>query len=115
MISEKLSGLYTKLEDKYFDVLDFLDKKGIPVYKYSDFFEKRGIPSFVVTVAIIVVILAIVILAFTYQGGSVSELTMSLKDADGNPLANVDLKIADASGNTLFDGKASDGDAIKVN
>ncbi|MEI7960846.1 MAG: hypothetical protein WCI04_00770 [archaeon] len=115
MITEKLSGLYTKLEDKYFDALDFFDKKGIPVYNYSDFFEKKGIPSFVVTVAIIVAIIAIITLAFTYQGGNVSELIMSLKDADGNPLVNANLKITDASGNILFEGKASDGDTVKIN
>ena len=53
LISEKLSGTYTKIEDKYFDLLDALDDKGLPVYAYSDFFEEKGIPSLIVTIAII--------------------------------------------------------------
>ncbi len=115
MISEKLAGFYTKLEDKYFDVLDALDKKGIPVYAYSDFFENKGIPSFVVTIAIIVAIIAIVTLALTYQGADVGELTLSLKDSDGQSLNDVSLVIKDAKGEVLFEGSASDGETIKLN
>lgn len=114
MISEKLAGLYTKLEDKYFDALDFLDKKGIPIYKYSDFFENRGVPSFVATMAIIVAIILIIVLALTYTGANLGELSITLRDSDGNPLANVPLKITDAQGNPLFDGTKSDGDTIKL-
>jgi len=43
VISEKLSGVYTKLEDKYFDALDSLTQ-GIPIYKFSDFFENAEYP-----------------------------------------------------------------------
>ena len=115
MISEKLAGVYTKLEDKYFDVLDALDKKGIPIYNYSDFFENKGIPSFVVTVALIVAIIAILTLALTYQGASLTELTLSLKSGDGQSLNDVSLMVKDAKGETLFEGNASDGETIKLN
>lgn len=114
MISEKLAGIYTKAEDKYFDTLDFLDGKGLPVYKYSDFFENKGIPSFVVTIAIIVLLLLILSLVFTYKGPDVSELTVSLRDADGSAMQNVNVVVTDAKGNVLFKGLKSDGDKIPL-
>gem|GEM_PF-1689284 len=112
MISEKLAGIYTKAEDRYFDTLDFLDAKGLPVYKYSDFFENRGIPSFVVTIAIIVAILVLLTVGFTYHGADVSQLTLSLKSADGSPLNNVAVSIVDSKGESLFDGLLNDGQKI---
>ena len=114
LISEKLAGFYTKAEDKYFDVLDFLDSKGLPVYKYSDFFENRGIPSFVVTVSIIVLILLMLSLALTYRGPDVSELTLSLRDAEGKGIQNMKVVITDAKGDILFEGIKSDGDKVQL-
>jgi len=114
LISEKLAGIYTKAEDKYFDLLDFFDGKGIPVYKYSDFFENRGIPSFVVTIAIIVLILLLLTIALTYQGPDVSELTLSLRDANGKALQNVKIVVTDEKGEVLFDGIKSDGDKVAL-
>ncbi len=114
MISEKLARIYTKAEDKYFDTLDFLDGKGLPVYKYSDFFENRGIPSFIVTIAIIVAILVLLTVGFTYHGADVNALTLSLKSADGSPLNNVKISIVDSQGESLFDGLANDGQKITL-
>jgi hypothetical protein len=115
LISEKLAGLYTKAEDKYFDLLDFLDAKGLPVYKYSDFFENKGIPSFVVTIAVLVLLLLILTLALTFKPADVSELTLSLRDAEGNPLQNVKITVTDGKDAVLFDGIRSDGDKIQLN
>ncbi len=115
LISEKLAEYYTKAEDKYFDVLDFLDSKGLPVYAYSDFFENKGIPSFVVTIAIFVILIILLLIFLTYQGGEFGELTLSLKDADGKSMKDVHIEIADKAGNILFVGNASDGDKIKLN
>ncbi|MFA6269482.1 MAG: hypothetical protein WC652_06710, partial [archaeon] len=115
MISEKLAGFYTKAEDKYFDLLDFLDSKGLPVYKYSDFFENKGIPSFVVTISIIILLLLVMSIALTYRGPDVSELTLSLRDASGTGLQNVKITVTDEKGNVLFDGVRSDGDKIPLN
>jgi hypothetical protein len=114
LISERIAGLYTKAEDKYFDALDFLDSKGIPVYKYSDFFENKGIPSFVVTIAIIVGILLLLTVALTYHGPDASSLIMSLKSADGQSLTNVKLHIENDKGEILFDGLANDGQTIQL-
>ncbi|MFA6065373.1 MAG: carboxypeptidase-like regulatory domain-containing protein [archaeon] len=115
MITEKLAEIYTKAEDKYFDALDFLDSKGLPVYAYSDFFENKGVPSFVVTIAIIVAILILLTVVLTYRGGDISELSISLKDSQGNSLTNVDLLIKDGKDNILFEGIRSDGEKIILN
>ncbi len=41
-----LKDFYRGLEDKYYGLMDALDKKGIPVFKLIDVFESRNIPSF---------------------------------------------------------------------
>ena len=112
MISEKLAAIYNKAEDKYFDLLDFLDGKGIPVYTYSDFFENKGIPSFVVTISLILLLLIAVTVILTYQGPNVGQLTLSLRDADGKALTGVSILIKDKQGIELYKGSASDGQKI---
>ncbi len=112
LISEKLAAIYNKAEDKYFDLLDFLDGKGIPVYTYSDFFENKGIPSFVVTISLILLLLIAVTVILTYQGPDVGQLTLSLKDADGKALTGVSVLIKDKQGIELYKGSASDGQKI---
>ncbi|HNV01525.1 MAG TPA: carboxypeptidase-like regulatory domain-containing protein, partial [archaeon] len=113
MISEKLSGLYTKAEDKYFDVLDFLDKKGLPVYKYSDFFEEKGIPSFVVTISIILLLLILFMLFFASQNAATTEMVLTLKDSSGINLNNVKINLVDDKGNFLLKDKiVSSGDRV---
>lgn len=117
MISEKLSAWYTKAEDKYFDVLDFLDKKGLPVYKYSDFFEEKGVPSFVVTVSIVLLLLILMMMFFASQNAATTEMVLTLKDASGNNLNNVKISVvlSDNQGNYLIKDKiVSSGDKITL-
>ncbi len=114
MISEKLAAIYNKAEDKYFDLLDFLDGKGIPVYTYSDFFENKGIPSFVVTLSVLLILMIVLAVIFTYQGPTVGQLTLSLKDSDGKALTGVALVIKDKQGIELYKGVASDGQKISL-
>ncbi len=115
LISEKLSGFYTKLEDKYFDVLDALDAKGLPVYKYSDFFEDKGIPSFIVTITIILLLIMLLGFAFTGANLGSGEIIVSLKDSvTGQPLRNVSLKLFDTQNTILFDKSVSDGDRVEI-
>lgn len=114
MISEKLAAFYNKAEDKYFDLLDFLDSKGLPVYTYSDFFENKGIPSFVVTISIILVMLIVLGIVLTYQGPDAGQLTLSLKDADGKALSGVSVIIKDKQGIELYKGTTSDGQKINL-
>ncbi|MDD4251385.1 MAG: hypothetical protein PHX27_04305, partial [Candidatus ainarchaeum sp.] len=115
MISEKLAGFYTKLEDKYFDLLDSLDKKGLPVYTYSDFFEDKGIPSFIITITILLLlILGIGFFATTPLTGS-GEMIISLKDITTNqPLQNVSLKIYNEQNELIYSQVVSNGNKINI-
>jgi hypothetical protein len=102
VFTEKLSEYYTKLEDKYFNTLDFLDEKGIPVYTYSDFFEEKGIPSFIVTIAIFILIISMIFV--TLNGGFVAtdSILLTLQDEQGNPLNNVMVAVYNANTNELI-------------
>ena len=118
MISEKLSSAYTALEDKYFNLLDALDHRGIPVYAYSDFFEDKGIPSFIVTIAIIVAIILLLSLAFTGPLIASGEITLNIRDSQtGQPLQNITLSIYTSNDLPLSGATnliVSDGDKINI-
>jgi hypothetical protein len=113
LISEKLSGTYTKIEDKYFDLLDALDDKGLPVYAYSDFFEEKGIPSLIVTIAIIFLLLLVVGLAISGPAMGSGEYTLILKDnITGQPITNATVTFFDKDNVQLKKITASDGDKV---
>ena len=115
MISEKLANLYTHLEDRYFNVLDTLDHRGVPVYAYSDFFEDKGIPSLIVTIAIFVLILALLSLVFVGPTITVDELTLTIKDTSGRSLSGINLSIHNQNGLALVENKlVGDGDIIQL-
>ena len=117
MISEKLSEGYTKAEDKYFDLLDFLDKRGLPVYAYSDFFEQKGVPSFVVSVALLLILLILLSLFFASQSLATDQIVLGMRDASGNPLNNVTITLLDEQGNVVGGIKnllKGDGDVLQL-
>ena len=68
LIKMGLKEAYLKIEDKWFDFLDFLDDKGIPVYTLIDPLEKNGIPSMPVYLTLLVAIVAGIF--FFSSGGS---------------------------------------------
>ncbi len=115
MFTEKLSEYYTKLEDKYFNALDFLEEKGLPVYAYSDFFEEKGIPSFIVTIVILMLILAMILVGVSGGFIGADSILLSLKDVDGNPLNNVMVAVYDGQGTLIKEAELkSDGDTISL-
>lgn len=114
--SEKLSEFYTNLEDKYFNVLDALEDRGLPVYKYSDFFEDKGIPSFIVTITIFIAILLLLSLLFGPNVVATGEIVVNIKDvATGQGLQNVKLSIQRETGSYIYeDLTIGDGTTINV-
>ncbi|MFW5902280.1 MAG: hypothetical protein ACOCTT_00115, partial [archaeon] len=52
-----LREIYYRVEDKWFETIDSLDKRGIPSYKAIDPLERRGIPSLPVYIAILIILL----------------------------------------------------------
>jgi len=57
-----LSELYVRLEEKYYKLLDILDSKGIPVYKYDEFCRKIGIPSMIMSFFILLLLISVPVL-----------------------------------------------------
>jgi hypothetical protein len=65
-----LKDIYYSLEDKWFDFLDNLQSKGIPVYSVVDPLENHGIPSMAVAIGVALLILNFLILPL-FMGGTV--------------------------------------------
>jgi len=65
-------GIYNNLEDKWYDFLDSLNKKGVPVYKIVDPIDKV-VPSFILVLILLIIILILLILSITliYQNRNV--------------------------------------------
>ena len=113
-ISDALASAYAKLEDGYFDILDFLDARGIPVYGYSDFLEDRGIPSFPFTIAILVVI-AILLYMFLIVGFAMNvTMVMTLEDDTGDRLTDVFLQVEDSEGRRLFTDRVNNAAEVEI-
>jgi len=105
MFSERLSGLYTGLEEKYYAALDFLDARGLPVYSYNDFLDEKGLPAFPITIALIVLLLA-GIYGLVFVGNTVnSEITISFSDQFEDSVSGVTLSVKDSFGNTVLQPK----------
>ena len=101
MIGEKLAGIYASLEEKWYNLLEFLDSKGIPVGAYSNFLEGRGIPSFPVTIGIIVLLIAVLFVLFTATAGVNLSVNISIKDDAGNGVNEVHLAVTDSKQNLI--------------
>ena len=101
MFSERLSGIYTSLEEKYYSVLGFLGGKGIPVYAYNDFLEEKGLPAFPITVALLVLLVAGAY-GLLFVGSSVNtEITISFSDQFDDSVSGVTVTVKDSSGNLV--------------
>ncbi|PIO06070.1 hypothetical protein COT29_02760, partial [Candidatus Micrarchaeota archaeon CG08_land_8_20_14_0_20_59_11] len=70
-LGETLSGFYKGIEDKWYDFLDFLQSKNVPVYKtLIEPIESRGIPSLPAYALIFVLLIgAVGFVAFVTTGG----------------------------------------------
>ncbi len=85
--------LYKKLEDKYYDLMDWLQKKA-PVYEKLVYpLEARGIPSF--PVLLTVFFLAGLLLGYGYYSAFVFRELFSVKvmNADGRPLEGALVRV----------------------
>jgi hypothetical protein len=115
MFSERLSSVYTGMEEKYYSLLDFLDKKGVPVYAYNDFLEEKGLPAFPITIALLVLIVALLYGLF-FVGGSIDPaITIGFSDQFNEPVSNVTLTVEDSLGNLVRSpSKISNGETLTL-
>ena len=77
-IIDSLKGFYYAMEDKWYDLLDALDKKQIPVYKIVDPIDKV-IPSFLLF--LLVSLFVIILLAYLIRFGVINEFTLTAIDS----------------------------------
>ncbi len=103
MISGKLAEVYAKIEDKFYAGMDFLDDKGLPVYKIVDLFENRGIPFFPVFIALIAIILFILLgfFYFNFAAANVS-IAMNIVDDEGKGLSGAMVSVKNETGKTIY-------------
>ncbi len=100
-----LKSLYYKAEDKYYAILDYLGRAGIPVYKVVDAIESQNIPSF--PVAIVFSIVVLVALVFVLTNGLAlifppqSSLTIIVQDSDGIEVNNAIVTLILPSGEMI--------------
>ena len=87
-------GVYFRLEDGYYAVMDALDGAGVPVYKYYvDPIESRGVPSFPVTVFLLLAFIAILLFAFSGLGSTADfEVTVL---ANGERVTGASVEVFD--------------------
>jgi len=73
--------IYQNIEDKFFDAMDWLSDKGIPVYAPIDFLEGKGIPAFPATILLLLVIIGLLSF-FLVPGLFVPQSSLKLKVVD---------------------------------
>lgn len=94
-VTDSIKGAYFALEDRYYRMLDWVDEKGVPVYKVVDAIESAGIPSFPVFVILILVILYLlfsVLAGGLFAGNSV--VTLTITDNQGTGIEGASVAIA---------------------
>jgi len=100
--------LYYKIEDKWYDLLDWIEAKGVPVYSVVDPIEDAGIPSLPVFVGIFLLLCYFVLTAFAPGLGIAEEVNFSVQvsDSNGNLIPDAVVKIS-KGGELLVEGKTS--------
>ncbi len=110
-VSESVKDFYFKLEDKYYNFLDWLDGKGLPVYKVVDAVEAKNIPSFPIAIICLVAIVLLLFFAVAQVFPSTSNFSIMVFDDSGKPIQGALVKLnlgTDAKSQlTGADGKAN--------
>jgi len=91
-----LKAFYHRMEDRYFNFLDRMEKKGINFYKIVDPLEKRGIPTFAIfwlIILAVLVLLGIVIAGQFTAPSSSNDLVFTFMDPSENLISNQSLDI----------------------
>lgn len=90
-----LKDLYFALEEKYYKFLDWLDGKGIPIYKLVDPVDKV-VPSFVLVLIIIGILLVGIVYAIALSVGvfpGTHDIVVTFKDKSGENVPNLEVNI----------------------
>jgi len=112
-VLDGVSAFYAKAENKFFDLCDWAEAKGIPVYNYTNFLESKGIPAFPFTIALLLVLIVGIAALGFIPAASQTTLELSILDTSNNALSGVDIKVLDNS-RELFRGTKSNGGTITL-
>ena len=106
-------SLYSRLEEKYYDFLDSLDKAGIPVYSVVDAVEGANIPTFPIAAILLLLIIAgMGFLAFSFLMPVQSNLVVSVVDGAGANVSNAQVTIELEGGEELNGITDNSGEAL---
>ncbi len=100
-ISGYLSGIYRRIEEGFYKLMDALEARGIPVYAIINPIEERGIPALPAALALLVVIGALAYGFFFIGTAYDLDITLSITDNAGNALQDVRIAAFDSSGKRL--------------
>jgi hypothetical protein len=113
-VGDFFSKINGKMEAGYSKVLDFLENKGLPVYRYNDFLETHGIPAMWATILILIIIILIIVLLTSFLFHSQITFAITLIDTSTNePLPDAQLMLTQ-SGNTIFNEFVNNSQKITV-
>lgn len=98
-----LTKFYARVEESFYNVMDSVETRGIPVYNYVELLEKRGIPAFPFTVGLISLIILLLLFVFVFTPTGVS-VTPTFKTDTGDVLNGVYLTITQEDGKQVFSG-----------
>ncbi|MEK6957384.1 MAG: carboxypeptidase-like regulatory domain-containing protein [archaeon] len=93
------NGLYAQLEEKYYSLMDWLEKKGVPVYKAIDAIEARNIPSFPIFILLCALILGLAVWGISAAFFSSASLQVTVQDSLKQPISGATIDV-------LVDGKS---------
>ncbi len=94
-MGDVIKDFYFALEDKWYAVLDFLDRHGLPVYKIIDPIDTK-IPSFALFAGLVIIGLLAAfggVFSGFFFGGDVS-VTFQVVDEESSPLPNVPISFS---------------------
>ncbi|HLC79063.1 MAG TPA: hypothetical protein VJG83_01410 [archaeon] len=93
-VSESIGEIYSKIEEKFYGAMDFLQDKGVPVYSVIDPLEEHGIP-FLPFAAAGAIALILILYGVFFLSTSESSMKLSIIDSTGNSLSGVSIKLID--------------------
>ncbi|MFH1751639.1 MAG: transglycosylase SLT domain-containing protein [archaeon] len=93
MFTAKINEFYSKIENKYYNLMDACEKKGIPIYHLHNFLEKHGIPAFPFLITLIAIIIITLALLFAFPLSMQTTLNFTFTDEQGNDVQSVRVQI----------------------
>jgi len=111
-----LLKLYFAIEGAYYKFLDFLQKLGVPVYKFFvSPLEERGVPSFPVFVLIVLVVLSGLVFLFSPKASVATTGFVVEVLSNGAPVENASVRFLGAGGSFLGSGLTDNAGMVVFN